>query len=102
MAKQFVKYKLNDDGTIPSFIEHGGFFYHNDDKDMTGLTIDNPVLPEGVEIISRTELEDRAVDYYKDSSGVYQYDEDGNKYSKAKVLAKVAALLERLNMSDLA
>lgn len=42
MAKKLLKYKLNDNGTIPDYIEDGGY-YLTTDKTMVGLSVDNPV-----------------------------------------------------------
>ena len=51
MAKKVISYKL-DNGSIPAYVEDGGYFAKdpNDTPNMVvcGISVDNPTLPAGV------------------------------------------------------
>lgn len=65
MAKRLVKYKLEGDGTVPKWIEDGGFFI--DSYELVGLTVDDErfYVPYGLKEIEDIELENRVKKLHK-------------------------------------
>lgn len=63
--KQVVAYRLTE-GTIPTFISDGGYFYNNDL--LVGITVDGLPLPENVSIFnSKEELFTYVSTFYNES-----------------------------------
>jgi hypothetical protein len=56
MAKHLVRYLLNGNGTVPDFVESGGFFPVG--EELVGISVDDEAryLPDSVVKLSREDL----------------------------------------------
>lgn len=59
--KYVIRYMLDGDGSVPKFVEDGGYFPVG--EELVGLSIDSSkrFLPSTVKTVTRQELIDRAV-----------------------------------------
>ena len=59
MTKRLISYKLNEDGSIPSFVEDGGYFPNNanDTTSMVciGISKDDADLSDALQVFSSAE-----------------------------------------------
>lgn len=92
MAKQLVIYSLDQNGTVPEYIENGGYFPLS--GSLVGLTINNATLPEGVNTISKAQLLSRLL-----SMGLL--DIDDNVMSNAEVEESMNGFLTQIDLQDL-
>ena len=78
--KHIVRYLLEGNGSVPLFIEDGGYFLH--EEELVGLSIDDSLrqLPATVYKLTEADLKDRLL-----LMGVK--DEEGTLLSEAQCLA---------------
>lgn len=60
MAKKVISYKLTEAGTIPLYVEDGGYLPKNSNDTVNmvliGISVDEPTLPENV-VVYETEAD---------------------------------------------
>lgn len=61
MAKQLIRYLLEGNGTVPVFVENGGYFCDEATDELIGRSVDETVrnLPATVYKLTRAELKTR-------------------------------------------
>lgn len=77
MAKQVVRYLLEGDGSVPLFVENGGYFMVGEER--VGLSVDESIrhVPSTVVRMSKADLTARIAGIpFKDDNGD-ELDEDG-------------------------
>jgi hypothetical protein len=58
MTKKIIKYKLTEEGTIPSFIQEGGMFpssLNSENVELIGISLDDVELPNDVVVYETQE-----------------------------------------------
>lgn len=95
MAKQIVRYLLEGDGTVPLFVEDGGYFLIGEER--VGRSVDENLrhVPSTVVRMTKADLEARV-------SSIPFKDENGNELDGQGKLDILEAWLEYVGMSDLA
>lgn len=95
MAKKLVRYLLEGNGTIPLFIENGGYFPIN--EELVGLSVDEDKrhVPLSVARMSRADLLIRM-------NSMSLKDRDGNALNEEQINQYLEAFLAIINLSDLA
>ena len=80
MAKKVVRYLLEGNGSIPLFVENGGYFLVG--EEMVGLSVDETKrhVPDTVHRLTKAELVTRVKDLHK-VEGVYINDLEGNPFT---------------------
>lgn len=93
MAKKVVRYLLEADGSVPIFIENGGYFLLG--EELVGLTIDSSKrhVPSTLIQLSRAELKTRAF-----SLGLKDF--EGNFLTEQQVSDKIDGFLTELGLPD--
>jgi hypothetical protein len=100
MAKRVVRYLLEGNGSVPLFIENGG--YYPIGAELVGLAVDEDErhVPKTVKRMSRAELEARVTSLCKDAKGKFKKDSVGVLYSTRRIQQEVAAFLESLGVKN--
>lgn len=93
MSKFIVRYLLNGNGSIPDFIENGGYFFSNEES--VGLSVDDAkrYLPISVQKLTKAQLVTRA------QSMPFKH-EDGSSYSAQEMSDAVDAFLTEMGLPD--
>lgn len=96
MAKQVVRYLLEGDGTVPLFVENGGYWLVG--EEMVGVSVDEDSrhVPATVQRMTRADLEARVVAMDMNQALT------GEPLDDAAKLAMLADWLDHVGMSDLA
>lgn len=95
MAKKLVRYLLEGNGTVPMFIESGG--YYPIGHELIGLSVDEEVrhVPASVYRMTRADLLVRM-------QSMSLSDRDGNLLSQEQIEDQLDAFLASIDLSDLA
>lgn len=101
MAKKVVRYLLEGDGSIPLFVENGGYFPVG--EELCGLSVDEDArhVPATVVRLTKAELVTRAQNCHK-VEGVYINDRDGNPYTDERIDDMVDAWLTMVGVPEYA
>lgn len=100
MAKKIVRYLLEGNGTVPIFIENGG--YYSIGAEIVGLSVDEDErhVPKTVKRMSRAELLARVMKMRQDAKGKFLKDNNGVAWSSRRIEQEVAAFLESVGVKD--
>lgn len=95
MAKKLVRYLLEGDGSVPVFVENGGYFGIG--AELIGVSVDEDQrhVPLSVIRMTRADLEARL-------AGMALKNYEGELLDAAGKEAALEAFLEHVGMSDLA
>ena len=99
MAKKIVRYLLEGDGSIPVFIEVGGFLPKN--EEMVGRSVDEKKrhVPATVVRMTKMDLRNRITELRKNPNGTFKTI-DGAQYTVERVEQELNALLGTLGLPD--
>lgn len=94
MAKQVVRYLLEGDGTVPTFVENGGYWMVG--HELVGLSVDEDArhVPATVIRMGRDDLIARI-------AGMGLKDQDGELLDEEAQAEKLQAWLEYIGLPDL-
>lgn len=96
MAKQVIRYLLEGNGSVPTFVEDGGYFRNG--AELVGISVDETVryLPASVHRMDEVELLEWIKNHYKDN-GEYRLKYNSEEaYNDADMEAICEAFLEKL------
>lgn len=95
MAKQLIRYLLQGDGTIPPFVEDGGYFPVN--EELVGRSVDETIryLPSSIVRMTRADLVARI-------TAIGPVDANGVLLDAVAIDAMAQAFLDAIGMSNLA
>lgn len=93
MAKKIVRYLLEGNGTVPLFIENGGYYMVG--PELVGLSVDEDErhVPATVHRLTRADLIARATD-------MGLKDMEGELLDEAGIAAHVQAFLDNVGLPD--
>lgn len=62
MARQIVLYRLEADGTVPIWIDDGGYFRDESTNQLVGLSVDSDIwnVPYGLTVLTKADIITRA------------------------------------------
>lgn len=102
MAKKVIRYLLEGNpGSVPAFVENGGYFPLGDD--LVGLSVDEDkrFVPSTVVRLTKDELKARAIECSLDEQGQYRIDINTRQpFTQESVYANVEHWLAMMGIPD--
>jgi len=99
MAKQLIRYLLEGDGTVPVFVEDGGYYCNTVTDELVGRSVDETVrnLPSTVYRLTRAELKTRIKNQSQDYFSL-----GGAQMTDGELDTHIQAFLDHIGLGDLA